>query len=78
MINLEFIIEAIVIAFILTLYTSIKNHRLRKKMKKNFNKECYNSIGFVFRKPIITIPLNFVIFFIITLIIKVVYAFIFL
>jgi len=77
MINSEFIIEALIIAFILTLYAGIRNYRLRKQMKKNFNNECYNSIGLIFRKPLISIILNFFIFFIITLIIKIVYFYIF-
>lgn len=77
MLNLEFIIEAAVIAFILILYTSVRNYRLRKHIRDKFDKECYNSMSFVYRKPIIAALLNFSIFFLIALIIKILYFYIF-
>ncbi|MBN1250939.1 MAG: hypothetical protein JXR51_04225 [Bacteroidales bacterium] len=77
MINLEFWIETSVIAFVLTIYTAVRNFRLRQKMKEHLGKECYTSMNFIFRHPLITALLNYSVFFIIAFIIKLVHEFIF-
>ncbi len=77
MLTPEFILESIVIALILTLYTSFVNIRQRRKMMTKMGKDCKESVRFYFKHPYLSILTNFVIFFAITVAIKLVHNAIF-
>jgi len=77
MITPEFILESVVIAIVLTSYTSYVNLRQRKKMKEQLGEKCKDSVKFYFKHPYLSILTNFGIFLIITIIIKLLHDVIF-
>ena len=70
MLTLEFIIESVVIALILTAYTTYTNLRQRKKLKEKLGDDCKESVRFYFKHPYLCILTNFAAFLTITALIK--------
>ena len=77
MLSVEFIIESIVIALILTIYSSYVNMRERKKMMNNLGKDCKDSVRFYFKHPYLSILANFGAFLGITILLKLLHDIIF-
>jgi len=77
MITSSFILESIVIAIILTLYTTYTNLRQRKRMKEKLGDDCKDSVKFYFKHPFLSILTNFGIFLIITILIKLLHDIVF-
>ena len=72
-----FIIESVVIALILTSYTTFTNLRQRKKMKEKLGENCKESVGFYFKHPYLSILTNFSVFLVITALLKLLHDIVF-
>ena len=70
MLTPEFILESIIIALILTIYTSYVNIRQRNKMMEKMGKDCKDSVRFYFKHPYLSILTNFSVFLAITALLK--------
>ncbi|OQX98108.1 MAG: hypothetical protein B6I20_11490 [Bacteroidetes bacterium 4572_117] len=77
MVTAEFILETIIIAVVLTAYTSSVNLRQRKKLKENLGDDCKESVSFYFKHPYLCILTNFAMFLIITSLVKLLHDIIF-
>lgn len=77
MLDIEFIFETLVIAFVLTFFITYKNLSMRKKMNENLGEECKEKMSFYFQHPFLTIAINFGVFIVITVLVKLLYFIIF-
>ncbi len=77
MITLEFILESVVVALVLTAYTSYVNLRQRKKMREQLGDKCKDSVKFYFKHPYLSILTNFGIFLVLTALLKLLHNIIF-
>ena len=77
MLTPEFILESVLIALILTSYTTYTNLRQRKKMMEKLGEDCKESINFYFKHPYLSILTNFGIFLVITTVIKILHDIVF-
>ncbi len=77
MLTPEFIIESVVIALILTSYTTYTNLRQRKKLKEKLGEDCKESVHFYFKHPYLCILTNFGVFLVITALIKLLHDIVF-
>ena len=77
MLNSEFIIESIVIAIILTSYTSYINIRQRNKLREKLGDDCKESVSFYFKHPYLSILTNFSVFLVITVLLKLLHDIVF-
>jgi len=77
MLDIEFIFETIVIAFVLTFFITYKNFSVRKKMDEHLGEECKEKMSFFFQHPFLTIIINFGVFLVATSLVKLLYHVIF-
>ena len=77
MLTPEFILESVLIALILTSYTTYTNLRRRKKLKEKLGEDCKESVLFYFKHPYLCILTNFSVFLVITALIKLLHDIIF-
>jgi len=77
MLTFEFIIESIVIAVILTSYTTYMNIRQRNKMIEKMGKDCEDSVRFYFKHPYLSILANFSVFLTITIFLQLLHDIVF-
>lgn len=77
MLTPEFILESVLIALILTSYTTYINIRQRKKMKEKMGEDCKESVRFYFKHPYLCILTNFSVFLVITALIKLLHDIVF-
>ncbi len=69
-IDIQFIVETLVVSFILTAYTAYVNFSQRKEMHKKMREECKENLAFSFRHPYWNILITFLVFFVLTALIK--------
>ena len=77
MLDIAFVFEAIVIAFVLTFFITYKNVSMRKKMDAHLGEKCKEKMSFYFKHPFLTIIINFGVFLVATSLVKLLYHVIF-
>ena len=77
MFDVEFVFETVIIAIVLTVFVTMKNFSVRKKMDERLGEECKEKMSFFFQHPVLTIILNFILFWIIASFVKFLYFIIF-